>query len=160
MTDRASVVVLAALASFALGACSGAQKTPAQPHRAPSPSLETLQEGGEPALRPYLDAYPLGERGSRVDLLAATSQRSMHLVQVQRSIPRHYHKERVESVYVLTGSGVCYIGDKSYPVAPGAAFRIAPGVVHHVAPHKGSVVVAISYFEPPMVDVEDRVLAD
>jgi len=159
MTDRASVVVVT-IALIALGACGSPQKTPAPPRKPSPPKLETLQQGGEPALKPYLDAYPLGETGTRVDLLAATPERSMHLVQTRRGLARHYHPDRVETVYVLTGSGVCYVGDRSYPVAPGATFRIAAGVVHSVRPSEGAVVVAIAYFEPPLVDGDDRVFVD
>ena len=58
---------------------------------------------------------------------------------------------------VLTGTGICEVGDKSYPVAPGATFKIAPGVVHSMTATDGAVVVAVAYFEPPLVDVDDRV---
>ena len=67
---------------------------------------------------------------------------------------------RTEIVYVLTGTGTCYIGDRSYPVGPGAAFRIGPGAAHSAIPADGETIVAISYFEPPLDEGDDRIAAD
>ena len=122
--------------------------------------IEAMKGGGAPALKPYLDAYPLGTLGTRTDLLASTSKHSMHLVQTRRTIARHMHPKRTETVYVVTGTGTCYVGDRSYPVKPGSTFKIAPGVAHSAMPTAGSAIVAISYLEPPLTDGDDRVLAE
>jgi L-ectoine synthase len=84
----------------------------------------------------------------------------MHFVQVRRATPRHMHPGRTETVYVLTGSGTCYIADRSYPVQPGSAFKIAPGVPHTSLPAEGQTIVAICYFEPPLTGDDDRVLVE
>jgi len=153
MTDRA--VSTAVLALVVLGACKGAQRTPAHPSK--PPRVDALQMGDANALKPYLEAYPLGMLGSRIDLLASTTERSMHLVQTRRGTGRFRRPTRTETLYVLTGTGICEVGDKSYPVAPGATFKIAPGVVHSMTATDGAVVVAVAYFEPPLVDADDRV---
>jgi len=155
MTDRAAWTAVVAL--VALGACHGPQQTPARPSKAAPSHTDALPSGDPNALKPYLDAYPLGMLGSRIDLLAATSERSMHLVQTRRGTGRFSRPARTETLYVLTGTGICEIGDKSYPVAPGATFKIAPGVVHSLTAAEGAVVVAVAYFEPPLVDGDDRV---
>jgi mannose-6-phosphate isomerase-like protein (cupin superfamily) len=156
-----SIAALTLLAA-ALAGCHSARTPPAPPPppatAAAEPSLlELLQSAGTPALQPYLDAYPLGDQGSRVDLLASDEKRSMHFVQVRRATPRHTYAARTETVYVLTGSGTCYIGDRSYPIQPGSAFRIAPGVPRTSLPDEGRTIVAISYFEPPLTGDDDRV---
>ncbi len=158
MTERAALLPATAVVVIAaLGACAGPQQTPPPPPRPATPRLDALQTGGATALQPYLDAYPLGQLGTRTDLLGATPKHSMHLVQTRRGSGRLYRPTRTETFYVLRGSGICYVGDKSYPVTPGAAFKIAPGVVHSLAAAEGAVVVAVAYFEPPLVDVDDRV---
>ncbi len=108
-------------------------------------------------LQPYLDAYPLGELGRRKDLLAASSERSMHLVQLALPLPPHKHPSRTEIAYVLTGTGTFYLGDRSYPAAPGAAFRITPGRVHWVVPDDGETLNAIVFYEPPLLGADDSV---
>src|SRR5262245_53225951 len=103
MTELRLAAVL--LAATALGACQSQQRTPAAPATKPSsPSLAELMRDPN-ALKPYLEAYPLGQDTSRVDLLAANAQHSMHLVQLRRGLGRHTHPTRTETVYVLTGSG-------------------------------------------------------
>ncbi len=154
------VVAALLLTAACLAACRSGPRTPQAPPKAREPKLEALRAGGDPALKPYLDAYPLGDKPSRVDLLAVTPKRSMHLVQTRKALPRHYHPARTEIVYVLTGAGTCYIGDKAYPITPGSTFRIAPGVVHSAIPEEGNTVVAVSYFEPPLVEGDDRVMVE
>jgi mannose-6-phosphate isomerase-like protein (cupin superfamily) len=156
MTSRAYRSA-AAVAFVAMTACHGPQRTPVQPSKPAAPHMDAPALGDPTALRPYLDAYPLGQLGSRTDLLAATAQRSMHLVQTRRGTGRVYRPTRTETLYVLIGKGICEIGDKSYPVAPGATFKIAPNVVHSLTAAEGAVVVAVAYFEPPLVDADDRV---
>jgi mannose-6-phosphate isomerase-like protein (cupin superfamily) len=153
-------VVAALLCAAAVGGCQSRQRTPEAPPPPREPKLEALRRGGDPALQPLLDAYPLGDKPARVDLLGATRKRSTHLVQARKPLPRHYHPTRTETVHVLTGSGACYVGEKPYPITPGATFRIAPGVVHAAFPDEGSTIVAVSWFEPPLVDVDDRVYVD
>jgi mannose-6-phosphate isomerase-like protein (cupin superfamily) len=155
MTDR--VVRTAFVALVVLAACASQQQTPVPPKRPPTPGPDVSQMTGTTELRPYLDAYPLGMLGSRMDLLATTEERSMHLVQTRRGTGRMYRPSHTETLYVLTGSGICEIGDRSYPAKPGAAFKIAPGVVHSLTADEGAVVVAVAYFEPPLVDPDDRV---
>jgi len=161
MISRATIAAASVVAALALGACR-TQRTPTGTRAKPPAyaTLEVLRMGGATALQPYLDLYPLGDAGARVDLLAQTDERSMHLVQTRRGVPRHYHPKRTETVYVLRGTGVCYVGDRSYPVTPGATFKIAPGVPHSVTVDGDDPIVAIAYFEPPLGDADDRVLVE
>ena len=146
-----------ALALVALGACT----SPDRPK--PPLELETVAPGlarDEKALRPYLEQYPLGETGRRMDLLASNEERSLHLVQTRRAIAAHYHPRRTEVAYVLTGRGTVYIDGQGYPAAPGAAFRIDPRKVHSVHPADGETLVAVIYYEPPLLVGDDRVMVD
>lgn len=116
-------------------------------------------DSGPPALRPYLEQYPLGTLGRRRDLLAVSPERSLHLVQLALPLPPHTHPARKELAYVLTGRGVVRIGDREYPAAPGAAFRIDAGTPHSVHPDEGETLVAIVYYEPPLPEGDDSVPA-
>src|SRR5687767_14944794 len=93
-----AVAVLVAAAAT-VSACRS-QRTPESLPRAPqyflppSTEIRALMRGGPAALQPYLDLYPLGDQGTRVDLLASTAERSMHLVQASKPIPRHFHPGR------------------------------------------------------------------
>ena len=135
-------------------ACASNPRRPAVPPQ-PEDPLWDWTETHE--LEPYLEKYPLGERGRRKDRIAATSERSMHLVQLALPLPRHVHRERKEIAYVLVGRGTIYLGETSYPAAPGAAFRIDPGVVHSAVPDEGETLIAIVFYEPPLGDEDDAI---
>ena len=159
---------------FGLGACallaaacaSAEQERPPAPPKAP-PEVQALLDddaavplsAGPPRLLPYLEQFPLGNRGRRKDLLAADGERSMHLVQLSRPLPEHTHPERTEYAYVLRGRGEVRIDDRGYPAAPGAAFRIDPGVPHSVLPNDGETLIAIVYYDPPLLDDEPAAAA-
>ena len=166
MTRSLPFVAAVLVAAAAMGGACRSQRTPDSLPRVPQyfapPSAEitALMQGGPAALQPYLDLYPLGDNGTRVDLLASTSTRSMHLVQTSKPIPRHFHAGRTEIVYVLTGTGTCYVGDNSYPATPGSAFKIRPKVKHSVIPDAGQTLIAVVYYEPPLLSGDDRVVAE
>lgn len=147
------LLLAALLAACALGSC----RSPRRPDALPQ---EVDQLRDPRALGPYLEAYPLGDRGVRVDLLAATAERSMHLVQARRVIPAHYHPTRTEISYVVTGRGTVFVDGRSYPAVAGSAFRVLAGTVHSVHPEEDAPLVAVVYFEPPLLEGTDRVLVD
>jgi mannose-6-phosphate isomerase-like protein (cupin superfamily) len=141
---RLCVAGLLAVGLAGVGAC----RKPVRP--APPREHEALRGRlDQRALGPYLEAYPLGELGTRSDLLGHDPQRSMHLVQVRRALPAHSHVAHTERVYVLTGRGTVYVEDRSYPAVPGSAFRLDPGVTHSVHPDPGETLVAVVFREPP-----------
>ena len=147
---------------FALAALTAACASPERPQEPPEAPPEVTAliddelsirlESGPPALLPYLEQFPLGNRGRRKDLLASDAQRSMHLVQLALPLPEHTHPERTEITYVLRGRGLVRIGGRGYPAAPGAAFRIEPGRPHSVVPDEGETLIAIVYYDPPLLD--------
>ncbi len=155
MISRPAAAVVLGAAAAALAACAG-RRTPPPAPKPSAAKLDPLSTADPTALRPYLDAFPLGSLGARIDLLAADDRRSMHLVQAKRAIARHSRPGRAETMYVLSGTGVCYVGEKSYPVAPGSTFHVAPGVVHSITVDPDSTLVAVVYLEPPLLDGDDR----
>ena len=51
----------------------------------------------------------------------------------QKAFPLHLHLANEEAVYVLSGAGVCRIGDKEIPVEPGDYIAFPAGMDH---PHQ------------------------
>ncbi len=161
----ATVVASAALALGTVACRTAPRRTPRPPSDAAvraelAPDFEGVPlRSPPPELGPYLEAFPLGTLGRRKDLLAADPLRSMHLVQLALPLPAHTHPRRREIAYVLRGRGTVLIAGRSYPAAPGATFNIAPGVAHTVLPDEGETLVAIAYYEPPLLEGDDSVPA-
>ena len=147
---------------FALAALTVACASPEHPPEPPAAPPEVTAliddelsirlEDGPPELLPYLEQFPLGNRGRRKDLLASDARRSMHLVQLALPLPEHTYPERTEITYILRGRGLVRIGGRGYPAAPGAAFRVEPGQPHSVVPDEGETLIAIVYYDPPLLD--------
>lgn len=161
---------VAALAGLVLvAATASACRSPKRPEPPPRPSTPTHAltqsaddatvplDSGPKALGPYLEQFPLGNLGRRKDLLAVGEERSLHLLQLSLALPPHRHPERKALAYVLTGRGRVRIDGREYPAAPGAAFRVDPGVEYSVHPDEGETLVAIVYHEPPLLDGDDSV---
>jgi len=60
-----------------------------------------------------------------------------HLVQIVRSkayteIKPHYHKQTIETYYVLKGKAILSCGDKRFRARQGDAFLCKPGEIHGV----------------------------
>lgn len=144
------IVCLASL--LASAACRGAPRRPARP--GPDPVAERLTDPHQ--LKPYLEAYPLGDSATRVDLLGSDRDRSLHLVQTRGDIALHTHPHAIETAYVLTGHGTVRIEDREYRALPGAAFKIAAGVPHSVHPDAGETLIAVVYYDPPQGEVVER----
>jgi ferrochelatase len=90
--------------------------TPDAPTPLPATQVAALRTGGPSALQPYLDAYPLGDKPTRVDLLAVSSERSLHLVQTRR--PR----ECSASVAVSDAQSRAFSHSDARPVAVGMRY--------------------------------------
>jgi mannose-6-phosphate isomerase-like protein (cupin superfamily) len=159
----AAVRAVGLVVLLAAAGCTSPQERPPAP--TPPPDVVALMDGGEavpldsgpPRLLPYLEQFPLGNRGRRKDLLASDDARSMHLVQLALPLPEHTHPERTEIAYVLRGRGLVRIDGRGYPAAPGAAFRIEPGTPHSVVPDEGETLIAIVYYDPPLLEGDDSV---
>ena len=160
------------LGSVLLGsACRSPQRpAPPPPPRPDTPAHELAASdldviplrSGPPLLGPYLEQYPLGNLGRRKDLLASNDARSLHLLQLSLALPPHQHPSRKTLAYVLTGRGRIVIDGREYPAAPGAAFRVDPGVLHSMHPNDGDTLVSLVYYEPPLLDADgdDSVAAE
>ena len=140
----------ACLVVLVAGVLTDCRSAPLRPPM-PEPDSAARQLADPAALQPYLDAYPLGEDATRVDLLGHDGKRSMHLVQTRRAFPRHRHNAASENSYVLSGRGRVTIEGKTYPAVPGSAFRIDRGRLHSVQPDAGVTLVAIVYYTPPQL---------
>lgn len=96
--------------------------------------------------------------------IVRTEQNSIHLVQVRGEIAPHYHKNRSETVYILSGTGLLVIrqagvNEMNTVVKAGDIVTIPPGAVHSFHPSQAGVLVptvALSIFTPPF-DGKDRI---
>lgn len=149
------ISLVAALAA-SLGACRGPKRPPT-----PNPDRDPLAMLGGPArpapkLEDLLALHPLGDQSYRADLLAIDADRSIFLVQSRRGIAPHFRRTHRERTCVLAGSGTCWVEHRSYPAVAGSAFKIEPGATHRVtSSDDGSVLVALSVFEPPLAAIDD-----
>ena len=62
----------------------------------------------------------------------------------------HKHEQEEEIIYVISGSGETRVGNKVYPLEPGAAVFTEPGVEHGVKTLGDEPLVLISVFSPPV----------
>jgi mannose-6-phosphate isomerase-like protein (cupin superfamily) len=64
-------------------------------------------------------------------------------------IPLHVHEASSETFYVLSGTGVCTIGDEEIDFEPGYGFYAAPGFPHGVRNIGLEPIELIAIFAPP-----------
>ena len=94
-------------------------------------------------------ACPCGT--SRRAFAATDSPCSVHLVEVKRDSQTHYHKRLTETYYFLSGRGHIELDGELFPVKPGLAVRIPPGVRHRAVPGKGPMKmlnIVVPPFDP------------
>ncbi|MBI5029193.1 MAG: cupin domain-containing protein [Chloroflexi bacterium] len=65
-------------------------------------------------------------------------------------IPPHTHAQSTETVYVLSGRGMCRIGSEEFNLEPGVCCYAPPDMTHLVCNTGDSVLEAISIFNPPL----------
>lgn len=53
-------------------------------------------------------------------------------VRAHAEIPVHAHEREEQFYYVLSGEGIIRLGDREFPLRPGVAVDIPPGVLHGV----------------------------
>jgi len=119
-------------------------------------------EGEAPSAVVRLDeiraAHPLkdGDAQSIVELLRGQGA-SAHLVQVRTRVRPHYHKDHEETAYLLEGSGIFILGDRTYPVKAGSLMMVPRGAVHSFDAKQPTSVLSV--FNPPF-DPADRIFVD
>ncbi|OHB74602.1 MAG: hypothetical protein A2Z34_04590 [Planctomycetes bacterium RBG_16_59_8] len=89
-----------------------------------------------------------------------SSKNSVHLVQVRGEIAPHYHRDRFELVYILSGSGLFTLRQQgkveiNRMVKAGDIFSIPAGSVHSFHNDGETPTIALSIFTPPF-DGKDR----
>jgi len=62
----------------------------------------------------------------------------------------HVHLAEEEIIYVLSGRGETKVGGKLYPLEPGVAVFVEPGLEHSVKTLGEEPLVLISVFSPPV----------
>ncbi len=71
----------------------------------------------------------------------------LHVTHIQDS-KKHYHKNTIETYYILEGKGVMEIGDETIEISPGTAILIPKGTPHRGYGDFKTIVVCVPAFDP------------
>ena len=85
----------------------------------------------------------------RLVTLAQTGFSSHHLVVVRKGEPLHTHARHDGWALVLKGKGEFLLGEKKFPIRPGASFYIPRGVQHKATRQGKESLAAFVIFTPP-----------
>ena len=79
---------------------------------------------------------------------------SLHQVEISRDARAHYHRKLTELYYFLSGEGQMELDGNLYPVRPGMAVLIPPGVRHRAI--SGRDAMKVLNFVMPAFDPADE----
>ncbi|MGB0402604.1 MAG: cupin domain-containing protein [Salibacteraceae bacterium] len=65
-----------------------------------------------------------------VQKLMSDQHQSSFLIWVNDTVKPHYHKRHSESIYIIEGSGIFYIGKEKMHLKAGDFFLIPQGIIH------------------------------
>lgn len=72
-------------------------------------------------------------------------------VRAGHALSLQYHRQKLESMYFLTGEGELWLEGETIPIAPGLAVTIRPGARHRVRAYSDLTIVEVS--TPHLEDV-------
>jgi mannose-6-phosphate isomerase len=76
-------------------------------------------------------------------------------VEKNKRLSYHYHEEKLETLFVISGKIHCIIEDVEYIFETGKTLRFEPGIKHRIEALEDSTLVEVSTFEEGSVRVED-----
>lgn len=85
----------------------------------------------------------------RNDLIAASSQSSVHLVQIRGAEKPHIHAEHDLRVVVVRGRGTMMLGGRKISAGVGSVFEIRRGTPHHFINTGTRPAAGVATFTPP-----------
>jgi len=91
--------------------------------------------------------------------LGSNQHASEFVIFVKNAVKPHYHQHHTELVYILSGSGVMQLNDKTIKVSTGDFIRIEPGAVHSVKVTSTHPLKALS-IQTPEFKGKDRIFTE
>ncbi len=78
---------------------------------------------------------------------------SVHLVKIDpdNSIPLHTHPDSAETFMVISGRGICSLGDRTVAFGPGDCAVAPAGVEHGLENLSDEPLILVAIFTPPLV---------
>lgn len=92
----------------------------------------------------------------RVDELYRNREQSVHVLQLEGSLPSLVNQTRDELVLLIQGEGTITLAEQPIRFRAGDLLRIPKGMVHSVQVQPGQVCFALLVFHPPF-DPKDQV---
>lgn len=94
-----------------------------------------------------------------VQKLKSDKQQSSFLIWVRDTVKPHYHKYHSESIYVLEGEGIFYLGSKKMNLVVGDYILIPQGIIHSYK-NQGTNPSKILSIQAPKFAGKDRIWVD
>ena len=98
--------------------------------------------------------HPLHHRFFLRDVVTALENPDLSVhrgrIEVGGEIVPHPHQEQTETFYVLSGDGLCTLGDQRYPVMAGSCCVAPAGMLHGLKNTGAEPLELLALFTPPL----------
>ena len=94
-----------------------------------------------------------------VERLCHEEHQSCYSIWVSDTVKPHYHANHTETIYVVKGGGIFYLGDQSYNLKPGDFVTIPKGAIHSFK-NKGDDRTQVLSVQAPKFEGKDRIWVD
>lgn len=94
----------------------------------------------------------------RVEKLCGDSLQSVFLLQIQKDVPTHFHREHSENIYVLDGKARMQLGTEQILIRKGDFVNIPVGVIHAITEVTSRKPLLVLSIQAPAFDGSDRVI--
>ena len=122
----------------------------------PAPGVTDVSRPAIADLQSLLERNPVAPgEAVRITRLVESPDMSGLLVQVQGSMPPHFHKLTQEVVYMLRGEGILQLGVERIPIKAGAVVRIPADTVHTFT-NQSATPAVFFVVTTPRWDEQDR----
>ncbi|HAE12984.1 MAG: cupin domain-containing protein [Chitinophagales bacterium] len=92
----------------------------------------------------------------KVQKLYEDSLNTTYVIWVRTEVPKHYHAEHTETIYVLEGIGLMTLGDQVFNIVSGDLLVVPFGTPHSVKTMSKDPLKVISV-QSPFFDGSDRI---
>jgi len=98
--------------------------------------------------------HPLHQRFFLRDVVTALENPNLSVhrgrIEVGGEIVPHPHAHQTETFYILSGTAICTLGERQYPVRAGSCCVAPPGMLHGLKNTGEEPVELLALFTPPL----------